>query len=100
ALTSACAHGFLANAVATAAESLRETVYFLIPVKTTETNTYNRVQIIRLAMMPIGMSRCGFFVSSAVVETASNPMNAKKTMAAPLIMPPTPLGRNGCQLVG
>ena len=54
----------------------------------------------RLAIIPIGMSRCGFFVSSAVVETASNPMKAKKTIAAPLITPEKPLGMNGCQFVG
>src|SRR6266403_508306 len=56
--------------------------------------------MIRLAIIPIGKSRCGFFVSSAVVDTASNPMNAKNTMAAPLITPPNPLGMKGCQLVG
>src|SRR5258707_5615099 len=55
--------------------------------------------MIRLAMMPIGMSRRGLRVSSAVVETASKPMNAKKTMAAPLISPAKPLGVNGCQLL-
>jgi len=41
--------------------------------------------------MPIGMSRLGFFASCAAVETASNPMKAKKTTpAAPRIpmMPP------------
>ena len=56
--------------------------------------------MIRLAIIPIGKSRFGFFVSSAVVETASNPMKAKKTIAAPPITPPKPLGMNGCQLVG
>ena len=50
--------------------------------------------------MPMGRSRCGFFVSSAVVETASNPMKAKNTMAAPLITPVNPFGANGCQFVG
>ncbi len=50
--------------------------------------------------MPIGKSRCGFFVSSAVVETASKPMKAKKTIAAPPMMPPNPLGANGCQFAG
>ena len=39
-------------------------------------------------------------IKVAVVETASNPMNAKKTIAAPLITPPNPFGTNGCQLVG
>ena len=38
-------------------------------------------------MMPIGTSRCGFLASSAWVETASNPMYAKKMMAAPAIIP-------------
>ena len=56
--------------------------------------------MIRLAIIPIGMSRCGFFVSSAVVETASKPMKAKKTIAAPLITRRKPLGMNGCQFVG
>ena len=56
------------------------------------------VQTIRLAIIPIGKSRFGFFVSSAVVETASNPMKAKNTIAAPPITPPKPLGMNGCQL--
>ena len=56
--------------------------------------------MISLAIMPMGKSRFGLFVSSAVVETASNPMKAKKTIAAPPITPPKPLGMNGCQLVG
>jgi hypothetical protein len=33
-------------------------------------------------MMPMGMSRCGFLASCAAVETASNPMYAKKITAA------------------
>jgi hypothetical protein len=32
------------------------------------------VQIARPPRMPIGMLRCGFFVSSAAVEIASKPM--------------------------
>ena len=51
-------------------------------------------------MIPIGMSRCGRFVSSAVVETASKPMNAKNTIAAPLITPVNPFGMYGCQFPG
>ena len=35
---------------------------------------YSTVQMTSDAMMPIGRSRCGFFASSAVVETASKPM--------------------------
>src|ERR1700716_1609852 len=56
--------------------------------------------MIRLAMILIGISRCGFLLSSAVVETASKPINAKKTMAAPLMTPAKPFGTNGCQFVG
>jgi hypothetical protein len=61
-----------------------------MPVSTPDIKTYSNVQMIRLAIIPIGRSRCGFLVSSAVVETASNPMKAKKTMAAPLMTPPKP----------
>ena len=50
--------------------------------------------------MPIGMSRFGFFASSAVVDTASNPIYAKKTMEAPVRMPRKPFGANGCQCSG
>jgi hypothetical protein len=32
--------------------------------------------------MPRGRDRCGFLVSSAVVATTSNPMNAKNTSDA------------------
>ena len=45
-----------------------------MPVRTAATAMYNAVQISSEAMMPIGRSRCGFFASWAVVETASNPM--------------------------
>ena len=45
--------------------------------------------------MPIGMFRCGFFVSSAAVEIASKPMYAKKTIAAPWWIPAHPFGANG-----
>src|SRR5579859_1216631 len=40
--------------------------------------------------MPMGMSRLGFFASCAAVDTASKPMNAKKTMPAAVTMPPKP----------
>jgi hypothetical protein len=46
------------------------------------------------------MFRCGSFVSSAAVETASKPMKAKKTMAAPWWIPRQPLGANGVQFRG
>ena len=41
-------------------------------------------------MMPRGRSRFGSLVSSAAVATMSKPMKAKKTIAAPARMPPTP----------
>ena len=56
--------------------------------------------MIRLVIIPIGMSRWGLLVSSAVVETASKPIKAKKTIAAPPIRPGKPCGINGCQFVG
>src|ERR1043166_2641596 len=40
--------------------------------------------------MPIGMSRWGRFASCAAVETASNPMYAKKTSPAPRSTPDQP----------
>ncbi len=61
-----------------------------MPVTTRATAQYSTVQIASEAMMPMGMSRCGFLVSSAVVATTSKPMYAKKTRAAPAKMPPTP----------
>src|SRR2546427_3674773 len=55
-------------------------------------------------MMPIGMSFCGFFASWAAVLTASNPMYAKNTIAAPVMTPLQPYspgpslgGMNGFQ---
>src|SRR2546422_1041648 len=51
---------------------------------------YSNVQMSSDPMMPIGMSRCGFFASCAAVLTASNPMYAKKTIAAPVKTPLQP----------
>ncbi len=48
--------------------------YGINPAKTAPTMTYNTVQIMRDAIIPMGRSRVGFFVSSATVETASNPI--------------------------
>ena len=58
--------------------------------------------------MPNGMSRCGFFASCAVVDTASKPMYAKKMIAPPRITPlhpnspnvPVLAGTNGVQFDG
>ena len=46
----------------------------MIPLRTAATDRYNTVQMTSDAMIPIGRSRLGFLASSAVVETASNPM--------------------------
>ena len=50
--------------------------------------------------MPSGKSRLGSTTSSAAVETASNPMYAKKITAAPFITPDHPIGANGLQFAG
>jgi hypothetical protein len=50
--------------------------------------------------MAFGRSRCGLSHSSAVVEMASNPMNAQNTAATPLSTPVILFGMNGVQLFG
>ena len=42
----------------------------------------------------MGISLLGFFASCAAVETASKPMNAKNTIAAPPNTPPHPHLKN------
>ena len=49
-----------------------------------------KVQISREPRMPTGISRFGFFVSSAAVLTASKPRKAKNTIAAPRNTPENP----------
>ena len=57
--------------------------------------------------MPMGISRLGFLASCAAVDTASNPMYAKKMTPAPRRTPDHPnepkvpvfSGRKGCQLM-
>jgi hypothetical protein len=49
-------------------------VYFIMPSRTIATPTYRTVQAISEAMMPNGMSFCGFLASSDAVETESNPI--------------------------
>src|SRR5215813_7163984 len=62
-------------------------LYLTIPVSTITTSTYRTVQMRREATIPIGTSRLGRLASSACVETESNPMYAKKIIAAPASMP-------------
>src|SRR2546427_446621 len=91
-----------------------------MPVKTADTAMYNSVQMTSDAMMPTGTSWAGFRASSEWTDTESNPMYAKKMIAAPAIMPSgsppaavwpnnvcpkkltpvKPNGANGCQLDG
>src|SRR5215831_18420398 len=69
--------------------------HLAIPVRTAATATYRMVQMTRLERIPIGISLCGLRVSSAAVETASNPIYAKKMMAAAAEMPLKPCGAKG-----
>ena len=59
------------NIIAGIAVGMESTV---MPVITMDSRMYNTVQMMRLMMIPNGMSRAGSFASSAAVETASNPM--------------------------
>src|ERR1700681_4738516 len=68
-----------------------------MPVKIPATAIYKTVQISSDAIIPIGKSRCGFFASCAVVETASNPIYAKNMYAAPTLIPLKPIGAKLCQ---
>src|SRR5207247_1195156 len=62
------------------------------PVRTRPMATYSSVHTINDAMMPRGISRCGFLASSEAVLTASNPMYEKKMIAAPTLIPLRPFG--------
>src|SRR5712691_1173308 len=62
------------------------------PVRTRPMATYSTVHTINDAMMPRGISRCGFLASSEAVLTASNPMYEKKMIAAPTLIPLKPFG--------
>src|SRR5664280_1656462 len=64
------------------------------------TTTYRTVATTSEPMIPNGISRCGLTASSAVVDTASNPTKARKTIAAAVITPLNPNGMNGCQFPG
>ena len=79
--------------------------YGTTPVRMSDTAMYRTVHTPSETRMPMGRSRCGFFASCAAVETASNPMYAKKTIVAPWRTPETPnrpnapsfAGTKGCQ---
>ena len=60
------------------------------PVKTCPNRMYKIVHTTNEPNIPIGISLLGFFASWAAVDTASNPMNAKNTTAAPPSTPPHP----------
>src|SRR5437899_8035390 len=76
-----------------------------MPVSTSAVAIYRNVQMTSDQRMPRGMSFWGFFASCAAVDTASNPMNAKKMTPAPRSTPLQPNspnlplfgGMNGCQ---
>ena len=61
---------------------------------------YKIVHKTSVPIIAIGKSLCGFLVSSAAVEIASNPMYAKKITNAPVKMPSKPFGANGTQFSG
>ena len=58
-----------------------------MPVSTRATEPYSRAQIANVAKIPMGMSRCGWWHSSAAVETESKPIYVKKTIAPPVSTP-------------
>jgi hypothetical protein len=68
----------------------RKSATVATPVSTYENTTYSTVQITSDPRMPIGMSRAGFLVSCAAVDTASKPMKAKNTTPAAPRTPITP----------
>jgi hypothetical protein len=60
-----------ATAIGSGTSSCR---YGTMPVATADTAMYRTVQTNSEPMMPMGMSRWGFFASCAAVLTASKPM--------------------------
>jgi len=52
------------------------------------------VQITKDPKIPMGISFFGFLASCAAVDTASKPIKAKNTMAAPPNTPPQPHLKN------
>ena len=67
-----------------------KSVHGATPVNTCPNKMYKIVHTTNEPKIPIGISRFGFLASCAAVETASKPMKAKNTMAAPPNTPPQP----------
>ena len=67
---------------------------------TVTSSSINNQQKVKVPRIAIGKSLWGFFVSSAAVETASNPIYAKKIIKAPINIPGKPFGANGTQFSG
>jgi len=66
-----------------------------MPVSTSVASTYSTIEMTSDQMIALGMCRRASRDSSAAVLIASYPKTAKKTVAAPVIAPPTPNGKNG-----
>src|SRR5260363_12963 len=69
------------------------------PVNTQDTSTYSPAQIASEPSSPTGILRRGFFVSCATQDTASKPISAKNTTAAPRSTPLKP-NSPSCPLFG
>src|SRR3954462_13947840 len=96
------------TAITSGAGWLSICLYGTTPTMTPDTSTKRTVQIANDPRMPRGMSRCGSRASCAEVETASNPIYAKKITPAPRSTPLQPYspnvpvlgGMKGCQFAG
>jgi hypothetical protein len=66
-----------------------------MPTATMETPMYRTVHIANEARIARGTFFSGSLISSAMTATVLNPMNAKKMIAAPDIIPENPFGKNG-----
>src|SRR5579862_246210 len=82
-----CGMRLSANATGCGTSSV---LYGARPVSTSDMRMYSTVQMTSEPSIAIGRSRCGFLASCAAVETASNPIYAKNTTAAPRTTPLQP----------
>src|ERR1700685_2090309 len=89
---------FMAYATgASAASPETKVVYFIMPSSTSATPIYRIAQTTRNMMSPNGIFFFGFRDSSAAVDTESNPIYVKKTIAPPVTIPANPEGAKGVQ---